>query len=171
MLRSLLYSHFSESLTGLPTIRSYGETERFLKDNQYYVDLEDRALFLTITNQRWMAIRLDFMGAILVFAVGGSICSDEIISELHGNLGRYFHRCRSLRNQRRASWTGPYLLECVTSASTSEPDSKHLSAQLTQICGMVTRQYAEVENYMNSVERGKDGKHSTWNLPDADVTY
>ena len=52
LLRSLLYSHFSESLTGLPTIRSYGETDRFLKDNQYYVDLEDRALFLTITNQR-----------------------------------------------------------------------------------------------------------------------
>jgi hypothetical protein len=26
---------------------------RFLKDNQYYIDLEDRALFLTITNQRY----------------------------------------------------------------------------------------------------------------------
>ena len=64
---------------------------RFLKDNQYYIDLEDRALFLTITNQRyaqfyyhsrkyimliyfvsWMAIRLDFMGGLMVFVV----CSD-----------------------------------------------------------------------------------------------
>ena len=26
---------------------------RFVKDNQYYIDLEDRALFLTITNQRY----------------------------------------------------------------------------------------------------------------------
>lgn len=52
LLRSLLYSHFSESLTGLPTIRSYGEMNRFIRDNHYYVDLEDRALFLTITNQR-----------------------------------------------------------------------------------------------------------------------
>ncbi|KAG9119276.1 hypothetical protein FRC07_005764, partial [Ceratobasidium sp. 392] len=68
-LRSLLYSHFSESLTGLATIRAYGEVDRFLADNKYYIDLEDRALSLTITNQRWLAIRLDFLGSLLVFAV------------------------------------------------------------------------------------------------------
>lgn len=48
MLRSVLYSHFSESLSGLATIRSYGEMPRFLRDNKYYVDLENRALFLTL---------------------------------------------------------------------------------------------------------------------------
>jgi ATP-binding cassette subfamily C (CFTR/MRP) protein 1 len=64
MLRSLLYSHFSESLTGLPTIRSYGAVQRFINENTYYIDLEDRALFLSVTNQRWLAIRLDFMGAL-----------------------------------------------------------------------------------------------------------
>ncbi len=53
MLRSLLYAHFAESLSGLPTIRSYGEVNRFLRDNEYYVDLEDRAAFLTVTNQRY----------------------------------------------------------------------------------------------------------------------
>lgn len=53
MLRSFLYAHFAESLSGLPTIRSYGEIERFLSDNEYYTDLEDRAAFLTITNQRY----------------------------------------------------------------------------------------------------------------------
>ena len=53
LLRSLLYSHFSESLTGLPTIRSYGEIPRFVKENRYYIDLENRALFLTVTNQRY----------------------------------------------------------------------------------------------------------------------
>lgn len=52
MLRSLLYAHFSESLTGLSTIRSYGELPRFIRDNKYYIDLENRALFLTVTNQR-----------------------------------------------------------------------------------------------------------------------
>jgi ABC-type multidrug transport system fused ATPase/permease subunit len=31
ILRSSLYAHFSESLTGLATIRAYGETERFRK--------------------------------------------------------------------------------------------------------------------------------------------
>ncbi|KAG0705743.1 ABC protein [Suillus ampliporus] len=52
MLRSLLYSHFSETLTGLPTIRSYGEMKRFITSNRYYVDLEDRALSIVVTNQR-----------------------------------------------------------------------------------------------------------------------
>jgi len=58
-LRSLLYSHFSESLSGpgLATIRAYQESKRFVADNEYYADLEDRALFLTITNQRWLAVR------------------------------------------------------------------------------------------------------------------
>ena len=57
MLRSLLYAHFAESLSGLPTIRSYGEVQRFLRDNEFYVDLEDRAAFLTVTNQRCASIR------------------------------------------------------------------------------------------------------------------
>jgi hypothetical protein len=56
MLRSVLYSHFSESLTGLPTIRSFGEIPRFIRENKFYVDLEDRALYLTVTNQRFVAI-------------------------------------------------------------------------------------------------------------------
>jgi ATP-binding cassette subfamily C (CFTR/MRP) protein 1 len=69
MLRSLLYAHLAESLTGLPTIRSYGAIERFLDENKYYVDLENRALFLTVTNQRWLAIRLDFMGGLMTFVI------------------------------------------------------------------------------------------------------
>lgn len=51
ILRSSLYSHFSESLSGLATIRAYGEQERFLKDNQKRVDVENRAYWLTVTNQ------------------------------------------------------------------------------------------------------------------------
>lgn len=69
LLRSIHYAHFSESLTGLPTIvsfdassnllqliniskRSYGAIDRFISDNKYYLDLENRALYLTVTNQR-----------------------------------------------------------------------------------------------------------------------
>ena len=42
ILRSSLYSHFSESLSGLATIRAYGESERFLKDNERRTDIENR---------------------------------------------------------------------------------------------------------------------------------
>lgn len=51
LLRSLLYSHFAESLSGLATIRAYGAADRFISDDEYFIDLENRALFLTITNQ------------------------------------------------------------------------------------------------------------------------
>ncbi|KAF8896247.1 ABC transporter [Infundibulicybe gibba] len=69
VLRSSLYSHFSESLSGLATIRAYGETERFRSENEKRVDVENRAYWLTVTNQRWLGIRLDFLGALLTFLV------------------------------------------------------------------------------------------------------
>ena len=56
MLRAFLYAHFAESLSGLPTIRSYGEMDRFVKDNKYYTDLEDRASILTTTNQWYVPL-------------------------------------------------------------------------------------------------------------------
>ncbi|KAG2055912.1 ABC protein [Suillus hirtellus] len=118
MLRSLLYAHFSETLTGLPTIRSYGEMRRFIAANRYYVDLEDRALFLVVTNQRWLAIRLDFMGAILVFIVTLLVVID-------------------------VSGINAAQIGLVLSYTTS----------LSQMCSLVTRQTADVENHMNAVER------------------
>ncbi|KAJ7164009.1 ABC protein [Mycena crocata] len=118
MLRSVLYAHLSESLTGLPTIRSYGEIARFIETNKYYIDLENRALFLTVTNQRWLAIRLDVCGAFMVFTVA-----------IFAVVG--------------VSGIGPAQIGLVLTYTT----------QLTQMCSMVTRQSAELENYMNSVER------------------
>ncbi|KAJ4489677.1 ABC transporter [Lentinula edodes] len=69
ILRSQLYSHFSESMSGLTTIRAYGETERFQKENAARINLENRAYWLTVTNQRWLSVRLDFLGSLMVFAV------------------------------------------------------------------------------------------------------
>ncbi|KAG2110951.1 ABC transporter [Suillus discolor] len=69
LLRSSLYSHFSESLSGLTTIRAYGEFDRFRLENIQLMDVENRAYWLTVVNQRWLGIRLDFLGALLTLAV------------------------------------------------------------------------------------------------------
>lgn len=53
LLRSSLYAHFSESLSGLATIRAYGESAKFLKQNEGFIDIENRAYYLTVINQRW----------------------------------------------------------------------------------------------------------------------
>ncbi|KAF5367964.1 hypothetical protein D9758_004466 [Tetrapyrgos nigripes] len=69
VLRSSLYSHFSESISGLTTIRAYGESKRFEDENTSRIDLENRAYWLSVTNQRWLSVRLDFLGSVMVFAV------------------------------------------------------------------------------------------------------
>jgi ABC-type multidrug transport system fused ATPase/permease subunit len=51
ILRSSLYSHFSESLSGIATIRAYNEEDRFLKENRDRMDYENRAYWMTVTNQ------------------------------------------------------------------------------------------------------------------------
>ena len=42
ILRSSLYAHFSESLAGIATIRAYGETDRFRKESEDRVNIENR---------------------------------------------------------------------------------------------------------------------------------
>lgn len=70
MLRSTLYAHFSESLSGLTTIRAYGATDRFIKENARLIDIQDRAYLLIKANERWLTTRLDWLGGTLVFATG-----------------------------------------------------------------------------------------------------
>ena len=69
ILRSHVYAHFGESLNGLTTIRAYGMQEAFSRINEDFVDVMNRAYFLTITNQRWLGVRLDFVGDALLFIV------------------------------------------------------------------------------------------------------
>ncbi|KAI9467371.1 ABC transporter [Lactarius psammicola] len=69
ILRSSLYSHFSETLSGIATIRAYGEEDRFLNENRDRVNIENRAYWMTVTNQRWLGIRLDFLGTLLTLFV------------------------------------------------------------------------------------------------------
>ncbi|KAI0283629.1 ABC transporter [Russula aff. rugulosa BPL654] len=69
ILQSSLYSHFSESLSGIATIRAYGEEARFLRENRDRVDIENRAYWLTVANRRWLGLRVDFLGILLVLFV------------------------------------------------------------------------------------------------------
>ncbi|KAG6334059.1 hypothetical protein ID866_5033 [Astraeus odoratus] len=118
ILRSALYSHFSESLSGLTTIRAYGEVERFKKENRRLIDVENRAYWVTIANQRWLGMRLDFLGTILTFAVA-------LLA-----VGTRFS---------------------ISPGQTGVVLSYILSVQLS--FGWAIRQFADLENSMNAVER------------------
>uniref|UniRef100_A0A8C2Z5V6 ATP-binding cassette, sub-family C (CFTR/MRP), member 2 n=1 Tax=Cyclopterus lumpus TaxID=8103 RepID=A0A8C2Z5V6_CYCLU len=65
--RSPIYSHFSETVSGLSVIRAYGHQDRFLKHNETTTDENLKSLYPWIVSNRWLAIRLEFLGNLVVF--------------------------------------------------------------------------------------------------------
>lgn len=65
--RSPIYSHFGETLNGVHTIRAYGATRRFIADSNLIVDTNQRSNYSTVIANRWLAIRLEFCGNLIVF--------------------------------------------------------------------------------------------------------
>ncbi|KAJ2903978.1 hypothetical protein MKZ38_009033 [Zalerion maritima] len=67
VLRSTVFAKFGEGLSGTACIKAYGLTGRFVKDLRKSIDEMNAAYYLTFSNQRWLSLRLDTIGNILVF--------------------------------------------------------------------------------------------------------
>src|SRR3984885_11633051 len=67
--RSPIYAHFQESLGGITTIRAYRQQGRFALENEWRMDANLRAYFPSINANRWLAVRLEFIGSGLIFFV------------------------------------------------------------------------------------------------------
>jgi len=67
--RSYIYSSFGEQLIGLPSIRAYRQQQHFRTKLQAATDVECRAYAMTIYIQRWLGIRLDFLGNCLILGI------------------------------------------------------------------------------------------------------
>ncbi|XP_004680601.2 PREDICTED: canalicular multispecific organic anion transporter 1 [Condylura cristata] len=65
--RSPIYSHFSETVSGLSVIRAFGHQQRFLKHNEVAVGNNQKCVFSWIVSNRWLAIRLELVGNLIVF--------------------------------------------------------------------------------------------------------
>jgi hypothetical protein len=84
---SSFYRGFLSFFFSQATIRAYGESDRFRRENVQRIDTENRqatlrtcllsfnsaicirAYMLTVVNQRWLGIRLDILGVLLTFIV------------------------------------------------------------------------------------------------------
>ncbi|KYR03153.1 ABC transporter C family protein [Tieghemostelium lacteum] len=64
--RSPIYAHFSETLAGVATIRAYGESNRFISENERLLDDNQKCYYINISANRWLALRLEFLGACIV---------------------------------------------------------------------------------------------------------
>ncbi|XP_072526196.1 ATP-binding cassette sub-family C member 2-like [Salminus brasiliensis] len=84
--RSPIYSHFGETVSGLSVIRAFGHQEHFLKQNKVTIDNNLKCICQLIVSNRWMAIRLELLGNLVVFfsALFAVISRDSLDSGLVG---------------------------------------------------------------------------------------
>ena len=68
--RSPLFQHFGETLSGVVTIRAYGDESRFVADSHKYVNAHNRPFLYLWAANRWLAFRIDFAGALVSFSSG-----------------------------------------------------------------------------------------------------
>ena len=70
VLRSEVFARFSEAVSGTSSIRAYGLQDQFVTGLKREVDQMNSAYYLTFSNQRWLSVRLDAIGNLLVFTTG-----------------------------------------------------------------------------------------------------
>ncbi|KAJ3287921.1 hypothetical protein HK104_008405 [Borealophlyctis nickersoniae] len=84
--RSPLYALITESINGVGTIRAYGEEQRFRNRVDSLVDTNNRPYYLSVTGQRWLGVRLETIGNVLMYCVAvlGVILRDSVAPGLFG---------------------------------------------------------------------------------------
>uniref|UniRef100_A0A8D1SQ16 Multidrug resistance-associated protein 1 n=1 Tax=Sus scrofa TaxID=9823 RepID=A0A8D1SQ16_PIG len=79
--RSPVYSHFNETLLGVSVIRAFEEQERFIRQSDLKVDENQKAYYPSIVANRWLAVRLEFVGnCIVLFAALFAVISRHNLS-------------------------------------------------------------------------------------------
>ncbi|KAF9582884.1 hypothetical protein BGW38_010626 [Lunasporangiospora selenospora] len=68
--KSPLYSHFGETLVGVSTIRAFGVESRFMEDVLVKLDNNNAPYYFLWMCNRWLNIRVDFIGAMVSFTAG-----------------------------------------------------------------------------------------------------
>lgn len=68
--RAPLYQQFGETLSGITTIRAYGDEHRFIRDNFQRINTHNRPFIYMWATNRWLALRVDFAGAFVAFFAG-----------------------------------------------------------------------------------------------------
>ncbi|KAL2176452.1 uncharacterized protein P884DRAFT_203184 [Thermothelomyces heterothallicus CBS 202.75] len=68
--RSPLFQQFGETLSGVTTIRAYGDERRFIRDNLARINTQLRPFIYLWAANRWLAFRTDLLGDIVAFFAG-----------------------------------------------------------------------------------------------------
>ncbi|KAL6704575.1 Transporter of the ATP-binding cassette (ABC) [Coniothyrium glycines] len=71
--RSPLYQQFGETLSGMTTIRAYGDERRFIRENLSKINTQHRPFIYLWAANRWLAFRVDVVGALVAFFSGAFV--------------------------------------------------------------------------------------------------
>ncbi|KAI4113858.1 MAG: hypothetical protein LQ345_005249, partial [Seirophora villosa] len=118
VLRSVVFAHFVEGLSGVSTLRTYGMHSTFSLKLCDAVDDMNGASFATIAVQRWLSLRQDAATILLVLTMGILVIVE--------------------RQSKNPAISGLML---------------SLMLGAVQVIQVVVREWADVENAMNSTER------------------
>ncbi len=84
--RSPIYSHFGETIAGLQTIRAFSLQQEFSHESARRLDYNQKANFPGIVANRWLAVRLEMVGNLIIFcsALFAVVYKDSISPGLVG---------------------------------------------------------------------------------------
>lgn len=68
--RSPLFQQFGETLSGVTTIRAYGDERRFIRENLTKINTQARPFIYLWAANRWLAFRTDCLGDLVAFFAG-----------------------------------------------------------------------------------------------------
>ncbi|XP_059141154.1 multidrug resistance-associated protein 1-like [Physella acuta] len=78
---SPIFNHFSETLTGASVIRAFGAEKRFVQEADSKVDLNQIFMFITYSCNRWLGVRLEFVGNVVTLAAAIiAVATRDVIS-------------------------------------------------------------------------------------------
>ena len=75
--KSPIYNHFSETIAGTSTIRAYNASKRFTEQSNSKINLSNKCFWLSLIGTRWLGLRLDFLGNIVVFLTTAFVVFDR----------------------------------------------------------------------------------------------
>ncbi|KAF8638952.1 hypothetical protein AX16_010426 [Volvariella volvacea WC 439] len=84
--RSPIFAWFSESLAGLSTIRAFHQQSVFIHANNCRVDRNQMCYLPSIAVNRWLSVRLEFVGAMIIFIVSMLALSTLVTSGVDAGL-------------------------------------------------------------------------------------
>ncbi|PVD27422.1 hypothetical protein C0Q70_12580 [Pomacea canaliculata] len=92
--RSPVYVHFNETISGAPSIRAFGMTDRFVAKSEQLVDKNNVYTYAHISSLRWLKLRLELLGNLTTaFAALFTIMTEHLSASMAGLSVSYADPC------------------------------------------------------------------------------